>query len=484
MKKYASTHCNIKMEGKIRMIARYRVAAHLNLGCFLCAILSLVSLTGPAPAARPEKVHVVFTGGLGDLAHPIGKNQGEFDARFKRLDRILTSLKKKYPAALFVDTGNFLNLPDSNETLYGAPGYALLRKHGFAALNAGSRELALGHHFINLFRGPDAEESPPIVAGFRNTSDSRPISNLFTDIPLKTPDARVRITGLARLDHAVSAPGLKERIQPVEGIHPFLDNKKEGPMLFLSDLSPAEARAFAGEWPSEHPAIILGRAAASESANIENAGSVWIVHRTDPYAVGHLEFVWKAGAILSMEYREHAPVRRIGFFRRLFGVGKEDKLPLLPEKEFLPLLGQMDEKDRLIKKIRTPHDHFEINRFRVQNAPIPLKSPDIYCYELYQGATLVGKSFLINHFLGPGRPQFFAWITLSPDHRLLDVSPVTPTFVGSWEAFFYEKILGYKGMKLDEIPLEFKGCAGAEDIYHILHADVTALSQIMESDID
>ncbi len=446
-------------------------------GHILLTALLILSLSFAIPIftsrARSKKVAIVFTGGLGKFFHPLGKDPAKSKVQ-NRLDKILRKLKASYPKALFVDTGDFLEIPDSVETCYRAPAMALFRRHKFHVANFGGKEIFLGGR-VGLFNRPHEKDEPFFVTTLVDAKNRKPLAAPFVDL---NPNANVmlRFMGTTSLNKVNAAPLLKKQAAEPDrrNLLRLLLEKSPTPdaSILLSDLSPTQNSKLAEDLPSLN-LIIESHIAPGDA--IGKQEETYIIHRTEAESVALITFqISPAGEIRKLKFRSY-PFNKSGGF--LPFLKKKKPVPPLPP---LPHLGKLITTERFFKKLTIPYDTYEIRRVNASAFARELKDSQVYYYNLYKGQRLIGRAFFVDHYLGWGRPEYMFFTTLTPENRLEKVDFIIHPVVAGWDVNFPEILKTYKGKKWEEIHFDPVACSGAMGEFKALYNDVYLVLKIAD----
>jgi len=419
-----------------------------------------------------NKCTVAFTGDLGDVFHPTG-NQSGVSSKISRLNDIINELKKSYPEVIFVDTGHFLNLPDTTETDYNnIPVMTFLQTSNFELANLGARDLLMTNS-LRLF-DIHRDKKPTLLSIFKYCESGKNIGDTFKDVSIGEAGA-IRFLGAAIFNTERFAPSLMKRYKSpaLPDMLPALLEQSPRPTIsiFLSCLSPAENDRLAEKVTSL--SLIIEKD-ASPKQPVRKVHNTYIVHRDEMETVGLVTFKIKStgviGNISVKNYHLNPPQADIfSFLNR-----KKSETSTSP----LPRIGEILPSEELLGKVGIQHDSYEIRRIIASGYSSRVNSTNIYYYDLFKYYKRVGKSFYVDHVLDKGYPQLLFIATLDNDNRLASVDFVFPITLPEGIAETDGFLKSYIGKRHNEIQFEPGGCSGMETVFKTLHNDLWLLLEI------
>ena len=440
----------------------------------LLGLIMTFMLCGFLFPAKAKKTTIIFTGGLGELFHPMGQDPDQ-QKDILGLERILKKLKKSYPDALFVDTGNFVDIPDKMETIYGTPAMVLLRKYGLDAANLGTKELTLGER-LKIYRYASREKPPFFVSILEDAEKKKSLVNPFIDLKNGNKQA-LRITGTTSIDHRFSSPLLEKKIKAlnqsrtIEGI--IGQSSIPDATVLLSDLKPSDNDRLAANIDGLN--IIL-ESGSAPGRPVRKNDKTYICRRTEKKSVGMVTFrINKKGEIDKVKC-ESFPIRKKGGPFSLFKKKKDE--PVQPP---LPRLGIMVPKKDLFERLSVSYEDYEIRRIHAREFSRQLKNSHVYFYELYKNDQITGRTFYVDHALGKGRPTYMFFVTLDPSARIKEVDFILIPLIAGINPRLREFLEQYFGKKWDEMGFDPRGCGGAVEEFKILFRDIQLASRIVDT---
>jgi len=452
----------------------------INIKLFMCSLLFfpglivLAFLLKGSKSGEQKKITIVFTGGLCDIFHPFGQDP-EQSENLTYLERILARLKKSYPEALFVDTGNYVNAPDYVETMYSSAGMAHFRKYGYNAVNIGANEVL----FMTSVHPGEKETQSLFVTAFLDAKTDAPLAKSHRDYDApRTP--RVRILGISSLDHDFSSPPLKNIVKEPDRIAVLSSHLKTSPepclALLLSDLPHSENMILAGALTDLD--LILESEIVSGDPVIKEKES-YICGKTERKSIGvvHVKLS-DQGKISRIDFKSY-PLRKQGGF--LFF--KKNNIPP-PIKPPLPYLGNVGYEDRYLGKLTVQHKVYEISRINAGRFSPLLTSPDIYYYDLFENENRFARTFYMEHSLGKEWPELRFFVTLDLENRIKKVDFIFIPMLGSWDPDFNGFVNSYIGKKWNKMEFDPRGCRGALEVFHSLYRDLSLVSELSDELIE
>jgi hypothetical protein len=441
---------------------------------FFSGLLVLAFLLTGSKSGQ-QKITIVFTGGLCDIFHPFGEDP-EQQENLKYLDQILARLKKSYPEALFVDTGNYVNAPDYVETMYSTPGMIHFQKHGYDAINIGSKEI----FFLTGIHNPVEKKNPPLlVTTFLDAKTDTPLAD--SSIDYDTPHMpRVRVLGTSSLDCAFSAPALKNIIKEPNCPAALSSHLKTSPepclTLLLSDLPHSENINLAGVLMDLD--LIL-ESEIDPGAPLIKEKATYLCRKTEKKSIGvvHVK-VNDQGKISRIDFKSYPLRKQEGF---LFF--KKNNIPP-PIKPPLPHLGNLKSAEKSLGRLSVPHKVYEISRMNAGRFSPLAASPDIYYYDLFEKQNHFARTFYVEHSLGKRWPELMFLVTLDLENRLSKVDFTLIPTLGNWDPDFDGFLVPYIGKKWNEMEFHPQGCGGALEEFHSLYLDISLVSQLADELIE
>jgi len=430
-----------------------------------------------ASRSGQKKVTIVFTGGLSNIFHPFGEDP-EQKENLEFLNHILTKLKKSYPEALFVDTGNYVNIQDHAETAYATPAMAHFRKHGYHAVNIGSKEIFMGTG-IHLIPQGEKKEPPFLVSTLVDATMNTPVASPYADFHIP-PMPSIRVLGISALDHSFSAPPLKNALKnpaPLPTLSSHLESLPEPCLtLLLSDLSHSENVGLAGNLTGLD--LILESEIDSGKPLLKEK-ETYLCRRGEQKSVGvvHLKMN-NRGKISTIHYQSY-PLRKQGGF--LFF--KKKKIPPRVRPP-LPYPGKLIPAERLLKRLSVPHKNYEICRISAGHFSPLVSDPHIYYYAIFDNRNFYAASFYVDHPLGERRPELMFFVTLDSENRILKLDFIIPPMFGNWYPDYDGFLKPYLGKKWNELEFHAQGCEGAVEEFKSLYDDLYLVSRMADELIE
>jgi hypothetical protein len=440
---------------------------------FSVALVLAFLLTGSK--AGQKKITIVFTGGLFNIFHPFGEDP-EQSENLKYLDRILCRLKKSYPEALFVDTGNYVNAPDYVETMYSTPGMVHFRKHGYDAINIGFREILFGTSVVN----PEENKNPPpLVTSYLDAKTNAPLAEPYIDFDIPRMP-RIRVLGTGRLDCAFSAPALRNVIKEPDLPAALSSHLKTFPepslTLLLSDLPHSENIALAGVLPD------LDLILESEINPLEpliKEKKTYLCRKTEQKSIGvvHVK-VNDQGKISKIDFKSYPLRGKEGF---LFF--KKNKIPpsIKPPR---PHLGNIESAERSLERLRVPHKAYVISRTNAGRFSHLVASPRVFYYDLFEKQNHFARTFYVEHSLGERLPELMFYVTLDLENRIKKVDITLIPSLAGWDPDFEGFVNSCIGKKWNEMEFDPRGCGGALEVFHSMYLDISLVSQMADELIE
>lgn len=431
-----------------------------NILIFLFLFLSTLSIVCEA-----EDLTIVFTGELDKVFHPISLNESEIESQVSRLDSLLGKIRKKHPDAVFVDTGNYLDLIDYGETIYNAPALSMFRKYNYNAINVGGNELLSGIPG-DLFEDPETMSGVQMVTAVQNAETDKYLADSYTDIYFDE-DSSLRVMGYTENNFECSAPDLVDVIDlPDASIFLSTTARKEPQpdlTVLLADLAPEHIRHTAS---LEAIDLVLASNSRKDQDPIQRIDGNVTVHRTEPGEIGILHMkIADEGKIDKIRYDSY----NIYYGKRKFLgiIGKRKRLSPPPAAK--PIIGKLIENERILKQIKVPYDSYQIERLMPYSSRDYISNQNVYSYLLYRNQVLVGKALFVDYILGEDRPQYLYWIILDDQDRLYALNFLYPPYLSGWQTRFPDRLRTYKGLTWDELTFDASGCGGAEEEFRALY---------------
>jgi len=438
-----------------------------------CAVLFALPISGSKSSSK--RVFVVLTGQLGELFHPLTLEKDASERNIRFLEEALAKLKKKHPDALFVDAGNYLDVPDYGETVYRTPALTLFRRFKYTAVNMGASEILVGEK-SHLFHRKREKDEPHYVTMIEESGSGRNLGEIFSDASIRNSSV-LRFMGVTRLDHTLSARPLKSRLrEPERGtvLKAAMDSLPVPDVnLLLSDLSREENLALAGKVSGLDFILDAKAYPGDEVTKVKDA---FICHRQKPQSVGLLSFrIREKGGIDKVAFKTLSLEKRGGLFS-LFR-----KKPLPSPEPPLPVIGKLVDKELFFDIVTDSCDKYETGRLNARKYSNLLKDAQVYYYDLYEGEELTGRAFYVDHFLGRQRTHYMFFTFLTPDNRISRVKFHIIPHIAGWKIEEIDFFKPYIGKKWDEMVFIPEGCEGALTEYRILYEDMNLVSRIADT---
>ena len=412
---------------------------------------------------------IAFTGNLGDIFYPMGNRAG-VSTKISRLDDIINELKKSYPDVIFVDTGDFLNLPNNTETDYNnIPVMTFLQTHNFELANLGARDLLMSKS-LRLFDIHN-DKKPVLLSIFKNFESGKNVGDTFKDVSIGD-NGTIRFLGAADFNTVRFAPSLMKRYKSLAlpDMLPSLLEQSPHPKIsiLLSCLTPADNDRLAENVPSL--SMIIEKDASPKQL-VRKVHNTYIVHRDEMETVGLVRFKIKSPGVIGNISIKNYPFdkKRTGIFSFLKRKKPETSSPPLPH------IGEIIPNEELLEKVRIQHDSFEIRRISAGDYSSRVSSSNIYYYALFKYYKRVGRAFYVEHNLGKGYPQLLFIATLDNENRLASLDFVFPITLPEGTAESDRFLKSYIGKKYNEIHFEPSGFSGMEMVFKTFHNDLKLL---------
>jgi hypothetical protein len=439
------------------------VVSFLLLG--LAAILFLTGSRG-----FDKKLTIIVTGELSGIFHPFGEDPDNAFLR-ERLDEVITKLKKSYPDAVLVDTGNYLSIPDFSETVYKSPALKHFIKHNYDVLNLGANEVMF-ERSINTSPFAMDNAKPHLVSLLNYRSNNKNIGLPFVDIDGDSQKS-VRFLGICPLNHEYSAPHLNDTFR----FNYLLDivecPPSPGLSILLSDLPHSKNLRIA---ESISGVDLILESGQSEQPPVYREKDTFICHRVVPESVGLFQLKRnKQGKIDKITFKSYSLTEKKGF------LGLYRKRIARSVRKPLRVIGKMAEQEQYLKKLTVGYDAYEIHRHPIGEFSSKAVNDQVFFYELYQKHEPIARSFLVEHSLGKTRPYYLFFITFDLDNKVKKIDFVAPPSFLFWQMGVNGFVEKYYGQDWNKMSFDSQGCLGALDEFSALHEDISLIAQIADN---